>query len=205
MTSFMSRFFSFVLAAGLSLCWGIFAQAAEFSADMVHSAGPGQTIKGKVYVKGNRTRNELQSGSEKTVNIMDMDAKKVWVLMPDEKMYMEMQPTPEMMASAQKKEDLETMADTKVLGTEKVEGYECDKILYTYRDKSMGVMTQWVARELNYPIKMLYEGSQGKMTLEYKNIKKGGVSDSLFSVPPDYQKMSMPGMMGGAHPGRPPR
>ncbi len=92
-----------------------------------------------------------------------------------------------------------------MLGTEKVEGYECDKILYTYRDKSMGVMTQWIARELNYPIKMLYEGPQGKTTMEYKNIKKGGVSDSSFSVPSDYQKMSMPGMKGGPPPGRPPR
>jgi hypothetical protein len=172
---------------------------------MIHTAGAGQAIQGKVYVKGNRTRNEMQSGPEKTVNIMDMDAKKVWVLLPDQKMYMEMQPTPEMAAAAQKKEDVEQMADMKVLGTEKVEGFECEKILYTYRDKSMGVMTQWVAKELNYPIKILYEGPQGKMTMEYKNIKKGGVADSAFAVPPDYQKMSMPGMMGGPPPGRSPR
>jgi hypothetical protein len=193
MTRFMRRFLGFVLAAGLALCWGVLAQAGEFSADMVITPGTGQAMKGKIYVKGNRTRNEIQSGADKTVNIMDNDAKKVWVLIPDQKMYMEMQPTPEMAASSQKREELEKMADMKVLGTEKVEGYECDKILYAYRDKSMGVMTQWIARELGYPIKIFYEGAQGKTTLEYKNIKKGGVSDSLFSVPPDYQKMSMPG------------
>jgi outer membrane lipoprotein-sorting protein len=66
----------------------------------------------------------------------------------------------------------------------------------------MGAMTQWIARELNYPIKILYEGQQGKMTMEYKNIKQGGLSDTLFSVPSDYQKMSMPGMTGGPPSGR---
>jgi hypothetical protein len=205
MKRLMIRVWGAVFAAGLALGWGAVVQAAEFSADMIHTAGAGQAIQGKVYVKGNRTRNEMQSGPEKTVNIMDMDAKKVWVLLPDQKMYMEMQPTPEMAAAAQKREDVEQMADMKVLGTEKVEGYECEKILYTYRDKGMGVMTQWVAKELNYPIKVLYEGPQGKMTMEYKNIKKGGVPDSAFSLPPDYQKMSMPGMMGGPPSGRPPR
>lgn len=197
-----SRFLGFALSAGLMLCWGVIAQAAEFSADMVYTAGGGQTVKGKIYVKGTRTRNEMQSGPEKTVNITDSEAKKVWVLIPDQKMYMEMQPTPEMAAVNQKKEELDQSADMKLLGTEKVEGYECEKILYTFKDKSMGVMTQWVARELNYPIRILYEGQQGKMTVDYKNIKKGGVSDSMFSVPADYQKMSMPGMMGGAPPRR---
>ena len=201
----VSRFLGFALAAGLSLCWGLIAQAAEFSADMVYTAGGGQTMQGKIYVKGNRTRSEMQSGPDKTVNIMDNDAKKVWVLIPDQKMYMEMQPTPEMAAVSQKKEDLDQAADMKLLGTEKVEGYECDKILYTFKDKGMGVMTQWLAKDLNYPVKILHEGPQGKTTMEYKNIKKGGVPDSTFSVPSDYQKMSMPGMMGGAPPGRPPR
>jgi hypothetical protein len=74
MNRYVSRLRGVVLAAGLSLCWGVVAQAAEFSADMIHM-GAGQTIKGKVYVKGNRVRNDMQSGSDRTVNITDLDAR----------------------------------------------------------------------------------------------------------------------------------
>jgi hypothetical protein len=41
------------------------------------------------------------------------------------------------------------------------------------------------------------------MNIEYKNIKMGGVKDSLFEAPPGFQKMPMPGMgagMGGMMP-----
>jgi hypothetical protein len=38
------------------------------------------------------------------------------------------------------------------------------------------------------------KGPGGVSTHEYKNIRKGGVSDALFEVPAGFQKMSVPGM-----------
>jgi len=51
-----------LLGAGL-------AQAAEFSATMITKAG-GQEIPGKVYVGGDKVRNEIQAAGHPIINIM---------------------------------------------------------------------------------------------------------------------------------------
>jgi hypothetical protein len=43
---------------------------------------------------------------------------------------------------------------------------------------------------------MVHQSSEGESSFEYRNIKEGGVADSLFQVPAGYTKMEMPGMPG---------
>lgn len=174
------------------------ANAAELSADMIQTFGAGQTSTGKIFIKGTKHRNEINSPEGKHITIMDSAAKKYWVLMPDQKMYMEMQPTGAMAAMNRDEKEIETMADRKLIGTEKIDGYDCEKWLYTYKDKKMGTTTQWISKEIGFPIRTVYEGSsEGKMVMELKNIKTGGIPDSTFSIPAGYKKMQMPGMPGG--------
>jgi hypothetical protein len=166
------------------------AMAAEFSADLIQKQDD-EIMKGKFFVKGNKMRMEFE---EEAITIMDMVSGKTYILQPEEKMYMEMPGMEATATPAQSDEELAKIATKKHVGTEKVNGYQCDKYLITYHDKSMGKMTQWYAKKLDYPIKMVYDGPEGEMVTEYKNIKEGGVNDSMFEIPHGYKKMAIPGM-----------
>lgn len=165
------------------------AFAAEFSADMVMKGPDGQGMSGKVFVKGQKIRQEMDQDGEKMITILRPDRKLSWVIMPDEKVYMEMK-----MRESSEDPTLAEKADpakVKRLGKETVNGFVCEKIQVT--DKGT-VVTQWLSTELGWPIKGEVKGPEGVSTHEYKNIKKGGVSEALFEIPAGFQKMSVPGM-----------
>jgi len=164
-------------------------QAAEFTATMVTKAG-GVEIPGKIYVKENKVRNEVQAGGQTSIHILRPDKKVVWIIMPQQKAYVEMPIT----HTAQQKmlpltEDQK--AKMKKVGTETINGYSCDKYETTmsHQGKPMQVFT-WVATDLGVPIKIVSE--DGSFSMEYKDIKPGQVADSLFDVPQDYKKMQLP-------------
>jgi hypothetical protein len=81
------------------------------------------------------------------------------------------------------------MAEKIYLGDEMVNGYLCEKYEYDYHDPNAGSLYMWHAKKLDYPIKVDYSVSSFPMYIEYKNIKEGGVSDSLFEIPSGYTKM----------------
>ena len=82
-------------------------------------------------------------------------------------------------------------AQIKRLETETVKGYECDKYLFTFKNKEMGTMTQWFAIKLGYPIKIINTSDMlGEVITELQNIKKASVRDDLFIVPSDYQEIN---------------
>ncbi len=171
--------------------------ASEFSADQILDNPEGK-FTGKIYVKGNRQRQEFVKDGQRIVTILHREKGVIWNLMPEEKMYMEM-PFLEKgdMTVPQMEEELEKMAEKKYLGKEKVSGYVCEKYQYIYHDKSSGMLTQWVSKKLNYPIKLKHQGSNWHMYIELRNIKEQSLSDSLFEIPAAYEKMSIPGMPGG--------
>ncbi|MFZ2089239.1 MAG: DUF4412 domain-containing protein [Desulfobaccales bacterium] len=171
-----------LLAASLS-------QAAEFTATVVTKAG-GMEIPGKVYVKDKKIRNEVEAASISGIHIMRPDKKVIWVIIPQQKAYMEMPLSQE----AQQKMMLLTenqKANLKKVGSETVNGYATDKYetSMSYQGKSMKIFT-WIAADLGMPIKVVSE--DGSFSLEYKDIKPGQVADSLFEPPPGFNKMNMP-------------
>jgi hypothetical protein len=171
------------------LLWAGLAQAAEFSASMITKAG-GMEIPGKVYVKGDKMRNEIQAQGQTIINIMRPDKKVVWIIMPQQKAYMEMPITQEtqqkMMTLTEKQK-----AKMKKVGTETIEGYTCDKYETTMdlQGKSTTMYT-WIATDLGMPIKVVSQ--DGSFSTEFKDIKPGEMADSLFEAPQGYQKMKMP-------------
>ncbi len=167
-------------------------QAAEFSAQMVTQGADSEGLQGKVYVKGNKIRQEFVGGEGAHISILRPDKKVVWMLMPDQKIYMEMPLTPQ--TSAKMMQAPQDQSRMKLVGTEEVNGYAADK--YEATDQEGGKSSTqyvWVAKKLGWPIKMT--SSDNSFAMEYRNIKEGGVSDSLFEVPAGYQKMSMPAGM----------
>ncbi|MBW1992297.1 MAG: DUF4412 domain-containing protein, partial [Deltaproteobacteria bacterium] len=132
------------------------------------------------------------------ITIVRPDKKVVWVLMPSEKMYMEMPMTGQsggMMGrpTRGKMYIQKPKTQMKHLGTETVGGYVCDK--YEFEEEAQGNQPPkkhyiWISKKLKMPIKMA--AADGSFSMEYQDIKMGGVDDSLFEVPPGYQKMVMP-------------
>ena len=161
--------------------------ASEFSADIVMKGGP-MPGTGKVWVKGQKMRQEFGDQAGKMIIIMDLDKGYSWILMPEAEAYIKNKMDtkgkgfrPENFAGMQQGQ---MKAQIKRLGTEKVNGYNCDKYLIRFKDKRMGTMTQWFAKKLEYPIKMINKSDMmGEVVTELQNIKRGSVKDSLFKIP----------------------
>ncbi|PKN28236.1 MAG: hypothetical protein CVU64_14305 [Deltaproteobacteria bacterium HGW-Deltaproteobacteria-21] len=187
----MKRFIS-AFSAVFTILIASVSIAADFSADMIISTGGEEDAKGKIYMQGNRMRMEMDGdGDENAVTISRPDKKVVWILMPEEKMYME-QPYPE---DPKMKEWTSSMEEqSKFIGNETVSGLTCKK--YQAQDKET---YYWISEKLNFPVKT--QDPDGSMLL--KNIKIGNVPGSLFELPKGYEKFSMPAIPGGMPQGFP--
>ena len=170
------------------------AEASEFLADFVIK-GEMMSDSGKLWVKGQKARQEMGTQADKMIMLMDLDQGFQWTLMPDVKMFIKTKIQsngkgfrPENFMGMQQGP---MKAQIKRVGTETVKGYECDKYLFTFKNKEMGTMTQWFAIELGYPIKIINRSdTMGEVITELQNIKKASVRDDLFIVPSDYQEIN---------------
>ena len=169
--------------------------AAEISADMIHKSPMG-SFKGKMFLKGDNIRQEMDIKGEKQVTIFRKDKGVVWILMPRQKMYMEMMEGSQNNMEPVDPDELEKIGKKKFIGKEEVNGYICSKYHYTFRDPSVGAATYWISEKLNFPVKMEMDGPSGHMVTEYRNIQEKTMPDSFFNIPSGYQKMSMPIMPG---------
>lgn len=167
--------------------------AAEFSADMVMNM-MGRKMQGKLYIKGTKQRMEIQTPGGPMITIIDLKTGKSIMLMPAMKTYSEVNTGPGMSGrTIAGKKDLPPSA--KKVGSEKVAGYTCD--IYETAVDSGAKFKVWLARKLDYVLRTQGTGPRGGSVLtELKNIREGGVKNSLFAVPSGYRKMAIPGMPG---------
>lgn len=196
---FKMTFLFIVLAWWLGAGW---AQAAEFSAVIINRLESRET-QGKIYMKGEKMRREFAAGEEVGITIVRPDKKVMWMLMPGQKTVMEM---PFSKASLEKMMGMskEQQAEMKLLGPETVNGYETEKYETTVKgDGKPRKHFMWVSKKLGVPIKMT--SPDGSFFMEYRDIKEGAVPDSVFEIPPGYQKMTMPPGMPGIPPQAAPR
>lgn len=174
------------------------ALAAEFSAVVVTRADSQET-KGKIYLQGEKMRQEFSTPEGMTVNIARPDKQVMLVLFPSQKMAMEMPFSKSDLARTMEMPKDQTQM--KLLGKETVNGYETEKYETTMKGNGQTVKHYlWVAKKLGVPIKMV--SVDGKFSMEYREIKEGGVSPALFEIPPGYQKMAMPPGMPQDMPGK---
>jgi len=172
-----------VLAAIVVMCG--FSLAAEFSADFsVKTKGEDEVV-GKIFVKGNKIRQEVSEEGEKQIMIVRPDKRVTWMITPEEKMYMEI--PYESDSQAIEPWSAEREKEAKSLGEESVDGNPSKKFETVEEGEKV---TYWISKKLNFPIKI--EDSESVM--EYKSIKEGSVPDSQFEVPAGYEKMTMPVM-----------
>jgi Domain of unknown function (DUF4412) len=187
-----------VLFAALLLAGTAAAQnqpTVEYSADSVMEHEEG-TMKGKVYIAPSKERREMNAGADKMINIMRHDKKITWMLMPEDKMYMEMKQT----AASQSKDDLSAYKiEQTTVGKETMNGVETtkSKIIMTGKDGSKMGGFMWMSKE-NIMVKMdavsIDKGEKNRFKTELTNIKIGKQDPALFEIPPGFEKMDMPGM-----------
>lgn len=159
-------------------------QAANFSADLVTTNNAG-TFEGKIYLTKDMTRMDMPQSSV----ITRLDKNVVWILMPQDKLYIEQPIKPE--NTAMKPGKLPNETQRELVTTEKVDGKETDKFKITY---STGGKTetifQWIEKDSGIPLRT--SALDGKWSYEYKNVQKGNQSMALFELPSGYKKFTMP-------------
>jgi len=171
-------------AAAISLClfFATHALAIDMSSDMVSTAN-NQKHTSKIYMQGAKMR--MESPQQPGYSIVRPDRNVMWMVMPEQKSYMEMPLDPSRQPKTSEK--VQGEVSRKLLGSETIDGHHAQKYEVTYKDReSSQKMYQWMATDINFPVKMA--AIDGSWTVEYRNIKMGAQPDSLFEVPAGFQK-----------------
>ena len=164
---------------------------AQFTADMIVTEG--ETARtNKFYTENQFYRMDIEEQGQEGYVIVDRNENITRVVMPAQQMYMEMSSTGmqslsnDVFQSIEKqKEDYET----NLVGTEIINGYECEK--YEVLVDGKVASTFWQTTSIEYPIKVI-SGNNNEMVMELINIEEGDVDDSFFQIPDGYTKMDMP-------------
>ena len=123
--------------------------------------------------------------------LVDFKARKMFQIVPAEKICMEMPLGGEFASWAADEKTQRKWYEMKLIGTETVNGYRCDKYTLIPRKKGLETSTTWIAKKLGCPIKTVAKS----YSMEFTSIREGGLSDSLFIVPAGYRKTSMDDLM----------
>jgi hypothetical protein len=185
-----------VVVVSLFLCsaaWAARPVFSNFSADVV-TTSHGSTHTSKVYSKDGRSRMEMRGEGREMITITRPDKDVVWMLMPATRTYMEMPFNRKRAGISSQMSDPAVQTDKKFIANETVEGHPAKKYHVTVitdgRKEASGFL--WEATDMNnFPVK--HQTEDGETTTVWKNVKRGGVSDSLFELPAGYRKMSMGG------------
>jgi hypothetical protein len=176
-----SRLFFGFLSAFYILCASAFAQ--DFSADIISTA-ENKSFLGKIFSSQDKVRMEMSEA----INIIRPDKGLIWMIMPKQKLYMEMPlDQKNMMVGTAKIPNEQTR---ELVGKENIDGKVVSKykVVYDAGQKKETVYI-WILEDLDIPVKT--ESADGSWKIEYKNIKKGEIPQHLFDIPSGYQKFSM--------------
>jgi hypothetical protein len=174
--------------------FGALASAAEFSAETTLDR-LGKKQKVRVYVKGDRIREEMVDlFGQKQVLIADPGKGQTLMLYPETKMYMSIPAAAALSPVGENEEALKKIGTRRLIGQENVNGYLCDTYEIAFHNTYRGKMVVWIARKLNYPIRMIQvEGPPvGTINRELNSIKERRIDDSLFELPSDCRKVNKP-------------
>jgi hypothetical protein len=180
--------------------------ATPFSGDLTIKTKASKNMTGKVYVGGTKMRMDINGMGRGMIMINDLANKISYMLMPTQRMYMEMRVGEMAAQRGPKMPDLNSydpnnpcaqtpdMTCEKV-GSETVNGRSTDKWIFKTK-KDGKTMTAWLDRKVAYPIRTISDGNEMDLT----NIQEGMPAASLFEIPSGYKKFDMGSMMRGQTP-----
>lgn len=171
---------------------------AEYSADSKMETEEG-TIQQHVYVTPTKERKEMLTGEgDGGIMIFRFDTKRLWILMPSEKMYMEHSVGG---GQGQRDDPSQWTYEDTAMGDETLNGVKVTKYktIATSTDGKKYGGFSWRTKEgINLKQDLLYkEGNDKKRVfIELSNLKIGKQDPALFEIPEGFTKFDMGGMMG---------
>jgi curli biogenesis system outer membrane secretion channel CsgG len=165
----------------------------EYSADQVMETADG-SIKGRVNYAPGKERREMLAGGKKMTLILRHDLQRSWMLMHDDRMYMDQDIQK---APAGGNVSGHKIVERTRLGQETVNGISATKSKVVMQSANGERMTGffWNSRE-DIVVKMDISADDSKsktrVKMELSNLKVGKQDAALFEIPPDYAKMEMP-------------
>ncbi len=175
----------FILTAIIIFLGAVSAWALDFSADMTSTADGARINGGKIFVADKKVRIEMPGG---TVSIARMDKGVAWIIMPDQKIFMEQPIDPQTLSGALEKMPGETERTS--LGPDTIDGRPVIKYRVVYKlPNGQHSMLQWIDNASAVPLKTSSE--DGAWSTEYKNLIVGRQEASLFELPEGYSKFDM--------------
>ena len=204
---FMTAIVLLVGSVGQAQAAGMTEPTVEYSGDQFMGA-EGQIMQSKVYHAPGKQRMEMDQAGAKQVIITRSDRKLSWVLMVDQKMYMEMAQEG---AKNQTRDIRECAMTQRAGGRETVNGVSTTRseVEASCPDGSRYSGSMWTTSEgIMVKLDAVSREGSGKgsrVSIELKNLKIGRQDPSLFEIPAGYTKMAMPSGMGPALGGFDPR
>lgn len=177
------------------------AEAVQYSADSVIETAEG-AIASKVYVGENMERRDMEMDGETVINIVRRDLGVIWMVMPNEELYMESKLAPGADSGSEDMNDyvIEESAD---VGEEEIDGVLAtkSKIIMSHKTKKekLGGFFWRTADGIAVKVDAIAvdKNSKERFKLELSGLERGPQDPKLFAVPRQFEKMpSMPGMMG---------
>jgi hypothetical protein len=155
--------------------------AEDFSADMTTSSQQG-SFQGRILVSGEKSRIEMPGA----VTISRMDKKEVWMLIPEQKMYVEQPFDPK--SGMGMRDKIYGEVERKDEGSEMIDGRMAKKYLVTVVSNGRSEsIYQWIDESVSIPVKTA--AVDGSWSSELKNIRVGRQDATLFEIPEGYKKM----------------
>jgi hypothetical protein len=183
-----------VCTLSCALVWAAGPDFNNFSADVITTTH-GETHTSKIYSKDGKKRMEMAEQRGGMIMITRPDKMVVWMITPATSSYREMPMNKRHNDISSQLSDPKIKSEKEFIANETVDGHPAKKyhltVIVNGKKEASGFL--WEATDMNnFPIKHQSEDKQ--VTTVWKNMKTGGVSDSLFEVPAGYKKMSMPAM-----------
>jgi hypothetical protein len=170
--------------------WPAAAPAAEFSGQTLTQIREVR-VPGLIFVKDGKLRQEFNDDKGRTITILRLDKKKIWVILPQNQVYMEVSLKPQWPGQF-----IQIPPDAKgkrLVGKENVAGYDTEKYEVAVAAKTgWEKQTFWMAPKLGMPIKVAVPAR--KFSMEYRHIRERKVADRLFEIPPGYEKVTKPAL-----------
>ncbi len=163
---------------------------ADYTADTLMEASQGQ-MRGKVFASGMKERREFNMGGRQHIMIVRRDKNVSWVLMPEQKMYLE---NPLGKDGMPQDEFAGGKLEREKLGTESVNGVDATK----YRvhgetpDGQAFEGTMWMTKQ-EIPVRIRTGKGAEKVHMELSNLKVGAVDPGHFEIPSGYSRFQIPG------------
>jgi len=135
-------------------------------------------------------RMETTQQGQTAIMLMDFDAQTMYMYMPDQNIAMRVNFAQATKSATEEAQSIQNYNPT-VVGTETIDGKVCLVVEYTVE----GTATKaWIWQEHGFPIRVEVTTTEGKHTVEYKNIEFVDIPDNMFELPPGVQIIQQPGM-----------